>query len=63
MNIYYLLGTPDTKRKGLNTRNARNALTSKPSFIKLDNAVLIKLKNKVYFQIYICSTLTMLRKK
>lgn len=29
----YVLGTPETKRKGLKTLNARNALTSNPSGI------------------------------
>jgi hypothetical protein len=35
-----LLGTPETKRSGLRTLNARNAFTSNPSFIKFDNAEL-----------------------
>ncbi|KAH9527040.1 hypothetical protein DERF_001088 [Dermatophagoides farinae] len=30
-NNKYLLGTPDTRRSGRKTRNARNALTSIPS--------------------------------
>lgn len=38
-----LLGTPETRRRGLKTRNARRAFTSNPSFIKVDNAVLIML--------------------
>jgi hypothetical protein len=42
----YLLGTPETKRSGLKTLNARNAFTSKPSFIKFDNAELNSLERK-----------------
>lgn len=38
--VRYSLGTPDTKRSGLRTRNARKALTSNPSFIILVNTVL-----------------------
>ena len=42
----YLLGTPDTKRKGLSTRNARRAFTSNPFWSREDRIVLIKLKRK-----------------
>lgn len=35
-----ILGTPETKRNGLKTLNARKALTSKPSGITLDNNAL-----------------------
>ena len=35
-----LLGTPETSRSGRRTRNARNALTSNPSFIMVDKAAL-----------------------
>jgi hypothetical protein len=40
-----LLGTPETKRSGLRTLNARNALTSKPSIFKCDNAELNNLQS------------------
>ena len=39
-----LLGTPETSRSGRRTRNARNALTSNPSFIMVDKAVLTALR-------------------
>ena len=42
----HLLGTPETKRSGLKTLNARNAFTSKPSLIKFDNAELNSLQRK-----------------
>lgn len=38
------LGTPETNRRGRSTRKARKAFTSKPSFIRLDSAVLSILK-------------------
>jgi hypothetical protein len=41
----YLLGTPETKRSGLKTLNARRALTSRFRF-KFERAVLIILKKK-----------------
>lgn len=40
------LGTPETNRRGRSTRKARKAFTSKPSFIKFDNAVLIMLQKR-----------------
>lgn len=36
----FLLGTPETKRNGLNTLNARRAFTSKPSGITFCKTVL-----------------------
>lgn len=44
MRKYNLLGTPETKRKGLRTRNALNALTSKPSICRVDRIVDTTLK-------------------
>ena len=41
-----LLGTPETKRRGLRTRNALNALTSKPSICRVDRIVLTTLKKR-----------------
>jgi hypothetical protein len=38
-----LLGTPDTNRKGLNTRKALNAFTSMPSWEICETAVLTSL--------------------
>ena len=41
------LGTPDTSLSGRRTRNARNAFTSKPSFIRVESAVLTLLANTI----------------
>ena len=43
-----LLGTPETRRRGLNTRNALNAFTSNPSICRKDSIVLTTLKYKKY---------------
>ena len=42
-----LLGTPETNRRGLKTRNALNALTSKPSIWRVDKIVLTTLENTI----------------
>ena len=44
--VVYLLGTPDTRRRGLNTRNALNAFTSKPLILTRSKIVLTTLEYK-----------------
>ena len=42
--VCYLLGTPDTRRKGRKTRNALSALTSKPFIFTRSRIVLTTLE-------------------
>ncbi len=52
----YLLGTPDTSRRGRNTLNARSAFTSKPFWSSDDKIVLIRLqKDKTAGVSFTCS--------
>ena len=44
--VEYLLGTPDTRRRGRNTRNALNAFTSKPFILTRSKIVLTTLEYK-----------------
>ena len=46
--VEYLLGTPDTRRRGRNTRNALNAFTSKPFILTRSKIVLTTLEFKEY---------------
>ena len=56
---YNLLGTPETKRKGLRTRNALNALTSKPSICRVDRIVDTTLKKVKKKKLNLSSTFSL----